>query len=115
MARAQELADNSKPDMLHKHLDKYAKQLCPVIDVFGQTYHWSVRQIEYATDLIFKSSEILTPLYDTLSREEVEEGGVAKGNVNKNPASRLAEKVGHIQDSLCDLEDLEVFVHSGFS
>lgn len=33
MARAQELADNSKPDMLHKHLDKYAKQLCPVIDV----------------------------------------------------------------------------------
>lgn len=85
MARAQELADNSKPDMLHKHLDKYAKQLCPVIDVFGQTYHWSVRQIEYATDLIFKSSEILTPLYDTLSQEKVEERVLPKETSTSTP------------------------------
>ena len=71
MARAQELADSLSPDMLHKHLDKYAQQLCPVLDVFGQAYHWSVRQIEYSSDLMFKSSEILTPLYDTLSRQSI--------------------------------------------
>ena len=71
MERAQELADAFSPDMLHKHLDKYAQQLCPVLDVFAQTYHWSVRQIEYSTDLIFKSAEILTPLYDTLSRQAI--------------------------------------------
>ena len=71
MARAQELADSLNPDMLHKILDKYAQQLCPVFDVFAQTYHWSVRQIEYSTDLMFKSSEILTPLYDTLSRQSI--------------------------------------------
>ena len=71
MARAQELADALSPDMLHKHLDKYAQQLCPVLDVFGQTYHWSIRQIEHSTDLMFKSADILTPLYDTLSRQSI--------------------------------------------
>ena len=65
MERAQELADSLSPDMLHKHLDKYAQQLCPILDVFGQAYHWSIRQIEYSTDLMFKSADILTPLYDT--------------------------------------------------
>jgi len=71
MARAQEFADALSPDMLHKHLDKYAQQLCPVLDVFGQTYHWSIRQIEHSTDLMFKSADILTPLYDTLSRQSI--------------------------------------------
>lgn len=71
LARAQELADALSPDMLHKHLDKYAQQLCPVLDVFGQSYHWSIRQIEYSTDLMFKSAEMLTPLYDTLSRQSI--------------------------------------------
>ncbi|MBE0475474.1 hypothetical protein, partial [Rhodoferax sp.] len=71
MARAQEIADSLSPDMLHQHLDKYAQKLCPVLDVFGQTYHWSIRQIEYSTDLMFKSTEILAPLYDTLSRQSI--------------------------------------------
>jgi len=48
--------------MLHKRLDKYSGKLCPILDVLGQTYHWSIRQIEYSTDLMFKSAEILTPL-----------------------------------------------------
>jgi len=71
LARAQELADALSPDVLHKRLDIYAQWLCPVLDVFGQSYHWSIRQIEYSTDLIFKSAEILTPLYDCLSRQSV--------------------------------------------
>jgi hypothetical protein len=71
MKRAQELADSLSPDMLHQHLDKYAGQLCPVQGVFGQAYHWSIRQIEYSTDLLFKSAGILTPLYDTLSRQSI--------------------------------------------
>jgi len=71
MARAQERADSLSPDMLHKHLDKYAQRLCPIHDVFGQAYHWSIRQIEYSTDLMFKTGEILAPLYDTLSRQSI--------------------------------------------
>lgn len=71
LPRAQALADALSPDVLHQRLDVYARWLCPVLDVFGQSYHWSIRQIEYSTDLMFKSADILTPLYDSLSRQSV--------------------------------------------
>lgn len=71
LPRAQALADALSPDVLHRRLDVYAQWLCPVLDVFGQSYHWSIRQIEYSTDLMFKSAGILTPLYDCLSRQAV--------------------------------------------
>jgi hypothetical protein len=70
-ARAEELADTLKPELLHRHLDRYAQACCPVPDVFGQTYHWSIMQAEYSTDLVFKSEQILRPLYEQLSREAV--------------------------------------------
>ena len=71
LPRAQALADALSPDVLHKRLDIYAQWLCPVLEVFGQSYHWSIRQIEYSTDLMFKGAGILTPLYDSLSRQAV--------------------------------------------
>jgi hypothetical protein len=71
LPRAQALADALSPDVLHKGLDIYAQWLCPVLQVFGQSYHWSIRQIEYSTDLMFKSAEVLVPLYDCLSRQSV--------------------------------------------
>src|SRR5271157_2451269 len=45
--------------------------LCPVSEVFGQSYHWSLMQVEYATDLAFRSRATLGPLYDQLIRETV--------------------------------------------
>ena len=69
--RAQVLADAMKPDELHRRLDRYAKRFCPVRDVFGQAYHWSLMQVEYSTDLIFRSEAALKPLYEQLSREAV--------------------------------------------
>ena len=69
--RAQALADAMKPDELHRRLDRYAKRFCPVRDVFGQAYHWSLMQVEYSTDLIFRSEAALKPLYEQLSREAV--------------------------------------------
>ena len=71
LPRAQALADTLSPDVLHQRLDIYAQWLCPVLGVFGQSYHWSIRQIEYSTDLMFKSAGILSPLYDCLSRQAV--------------------------------------------
>ena len=47
-ARTQELADGLSPDTLHAVLDRYAQQCCPVLDVFGRAYHWSLMQVEYA-------------------------------------------------------------------
>jgi hypothetical protein len=69
--RAQELADAFSPDRLHRVLDRYAAQCCPVLEVFGQTYHWSLMQVEYATDLVFRSAATLEPLYDQLTRQSV--------------------------------------------
>jgi hypothetical protein len=69
--RAQALADAMKPDELHRRLDHYAKRFCPVLDVFGQDYHWSLMQVEYSTDLVFRSEATLKPLYEQLSRQAV--------------------------------------------
>ena len=84
--RAQELADGFSPDRLHrvnpclfasrpccgaKWRDRYAAQCCPVLEVFGQTYHWSLMPVEYATDLVFRSAATLGPLYEQLTRQSV--------------------------------------------
>ncbi len=69
--RAQELADSLSPDPLHRALDGYAVRCCPVSDVFGQSYHWSLMQVEYATDLVFRSTATLGPLYEHLIRQSV--------------------------------------------
>jgi hypothetical protein len=69
--RAQDLADGFSPDLLHRVLDGYAEQCCPVSGVFGQSYHWSLMQVEYATDLAFRSTATLGPLYQYLVRESV--------------------------------------------
>jgi hypothetical protein len=69
--RAQDLADGFSPDLLHRVLDRYAALCCPVLDVFGQTYHWSLMQVEYSTDLVFRSAATLKPLYDQFARESV--------------------------------------------
>jgi len=70
-SQAQELADAFSPDQLHRLLDRYAGRCCPVCDVFGQSYHWSLMQVEYATDLAFRSTTTLGPLYQQLVRETV--------------------------------------------
>jgi hypothetical protein len=59
---AQQLADALSPDLLHRVLDHYAGLCCPVCDVVGQSYHWSLMQVEYATDLAFRSTTTLAPL-----------------------------------------------------
>jgi hypothetical protein len=69
--RAQTLADHLSPATLHEVLDRYAKQCCPVFDLFAPSYHWSVMQVEYATDLVFRSQAVLKPLYEQLSRQAI--------------------------------------------
>ena len=46
-ARAQELADTFSPEALHRRLDHYVALCCPaVLEAFGQSYHWSLMQVE---------------------------------------------------------------------
>ena len=81
--RAQTLADHLSPATLHQVLDRgacpragqrpdpWAQQCCPVFDVLAPSYHWSLMQVEYATDLVLRSQAVLKPLYEQLSRQAI--------------------------------------------
>ena len=97
LVRAQALADSFNPDKLHRRLTRYAHWLCPVADVFAQNdWHWSIRQAEYSTDLMFRSSEILVPLYDTLSRQAVLSADAPRvaAFLGKKITPALAQEIG---------------------
>lgn len=70
-ARAQELSDALSPRKLHHRLDRFARRFCPVLTQFPAGYHWSLMQVEYATDIVFHRPTDLGPLYDTLIRTAV--------------------------------------------
>ncbi len=94
-AQAQALADAFPIDQLHVALDRLAACCCPVAARLGATYHWSLMQVEYATDLIFHRQEDLRPLYDTLVRTAIH--AVKPPDV----ATFLGRKLtGHYQDDL---------------
>ncbi len=94
--RAQELADALSPGRLHRILDRYAEQCCPVSWVFAQTYHWSLMQVEYATDLVFRSVATLAPLYEQLVRHSVlsVKAEQIAGFLGRKIAPNLAQEVG---------------------
>jgi hypothetical protein len=69
--RAQALADAFPVEGLHRALDVWAARFCPVLARFGGTYHWSLMQVEYAIDLVFRRQDELRPLYETLVRTAI--------------------------------------------
>ena len=97
LARAQALADAFNPERLHRRLKRYAHWLCPVADVFVQDdWHWSIRQVEYSTDLMFRSEQILVPLYDAISRQAVLAADAPRvaAFLGKKIAPTLAQEIG---------------------
>jgi hypothetical protein len=70
-ARAQTLVDDLSIKSLHRTLDRMARQCCRVVRHFPMGIHWSLMQIEYATDIVFKSREVLAPLYDQCVRTAI--------------------------------------------
>jgi hypothetical protein len=68
---AQRLAEQLKPERLHRKLDRYARQFCPPIALFESGYHWSLMQVEYATDIVFHRQQELAPIYEALVRTAV--------------------------------------------
>jgi hypothetical protein len=92
---AQGLADDLDVARLHAILDRYATLCCPPVTTLDQRYHWSLMQVEYSTDLIFRRQADLEPLYDTISRTAIH--AVKADNV----ATFLGRKLhGNFQDEL---------------
>lgn len=72
--KAQALADGIDPEVLHRRLDHYARLACPFAGgLFPNGWHWSLSQVEYATDVVFKRPEGLAPLYEALVSRAVHE------------------------------------------
>ena len=69
--KAQELTDRFDVKRLHRRLDQVARAFCPVIRHFPSGYHWSLMQVELATDVVFKYQSDLRPLYETMARTAI--------------------------------------------
>jgi len=69
--KAQELTDCLDVSRLHPRLDKLAARYCPVIAQLGLSYHWSLMQVESATDIVFKRQSDLADLYQELIRTAI--------------------------------------------
>jgi len=73
-ALANELAAQLDIEQLHGWLEACVQQYCPVIpslnastdSVRALSYHWSIWQAEYATDLVFRSQATLQAFYPLL-------------------------------------------------
>ncbi len=69
--KAQEIVNGFSPEHLHTILDEFSRQYCPFLKEFHLSYHWSVMQIEYATDIVFRQQSYLQTMYDTLARTAI--------------------------------------------
>ena len=66
--RAQQLANEFRPEPLHRRLDELAARFVAVHPRWSEGLHWSIYQAEWATDIVFKSERILPALYQELVR-----------------------------------------------
>jgi hypothetical protein len=68
---AQAIAETFDIRKLQRALDRFAKRYCPVVRQFAAGYHWSLMQVEYATDIVFRHQRDLAPVYETITRTAV--------------------------------------------
>jgi hypothetical protein len=70
-AEGQQISDRFDVKRLHRKLDTYSQKLCPVVKRFRAGVHWSIMQVEYAMDLVFKSRQALAAIYEPLVRTAI--------------------------------------------
>lgn len=63
---AQKFSEDFDINKLHKKLDAFARLYCPAATELNAVYHWSLMQVEYATDIIFKRQKDLQAIYSFL-------------------------------------------------
>lgn len=69
--KAQELSDKIRVEDIHQALDIFASRYCPIADKYNLKYNWTVMQVEYATDIVFKKQEDLQLIYDHIVKTAI--------------------------------------------
>jgi len=68
--KAQELSDKINVSELHSTFDKWTEKYVPILKKLSENwplkYQWSIKQVEYATDIIFNSEQRLDILFNQL-------------------------------------------------
>jgi len=68
---AQKISDQLSVESIHKKIDEFANEFCPVIKKFETRYHWTIMQAEYATDVVFMKQADLQDIYGQLTRTAI--------------------------------------------
>jgi hypothetical protein len=101
--QAQRIADGLSVKALHRKLEAFVRRYCPAIADLGVTYHWSIDQAEYSTDIIFRRQADLGAIYERLTRTAIHT--VKPENV----ATFLGRKLnGNYQDELGNRFDTRI-------
>lgn len=67
-AKAQTLADAFDPTLLYRRMQQAVTRYCPGLGQFPSGIHWSVMQIERATNIVFQAADSLSPIYEEIVR-----------------------------------------------
>ena len=65
---AQRLSDAIRVEDIHSALDAFSARYCPLSPEWGLKHNYTIRQVEYATDIVFKDASTLGPLYDNITK-----------------------------------------------
>lgn len=121
-ARAQKLADGLNVRRRHRLLDRLAGRYCPPSRQFRAGYHWSLMQVEYATDVVFRSAADLQPLYEALTSTAIHAGEIGNDFATRIQGTRirhsmgaaaikLYDKFGRVGRVECTTHDVTFFKH----
>ena len=69
--KAQQLSDGFDLKRWHADLNALARTSVPFLSRFPSGYHWSLMQVEYSWDIVWKKAEALAPVYEEISRQAI--------------------------------------------
>ena len=64
--QAQKLAQEMSVENIHARLNELTDRFCPIAKDLDMPYHWSITQVEFATDIVFKKQSDLQALYSEM-------------------------------------------------
>jgi len=65
-SEAQKLSDSIKVEDIHSAFDAFSARYCPLPTDWNLHWNYTIGQVEYSTDIVFKNSEILEPIYENI-------------------------------------------------